>query len=261
MSCSNNLKQIALALHNYHDRYGSLPPAYVADEDGKPMHSWRVLILPYLEQQALYDIYDMDEPWNGPNNIQLLKDVPSIYACPSATGHSKRRGTCTSYVAVVGPTTPWPAPSVASFATIKDGMSNTALVVESNHEIPWLEPRDLQMDEAMALLTSGNPESSGCHRSEDFFYEYFSGRNVAIGDGRIRFLGHGIERRVWSALLGAADGIELNDSDLEGRPILNRRLRVGNCERLALFLVLVVFPLPWVWLPRKMRTTRGGDKI
>src|SRR4051794_6845264 len=55
MQCSNHLKQIGLALQNYHDDYGTLPPAYIADSTGKPIHSWRVLLLPYIEQKLLYD--------------------------------------------------------------------------------------------------------------------------------------------------------------------------------------------------------------
>ena len=77
--CANNLKQIAMALHNYAADYQALPPAFVADATGKPMHSWRVLILPYLEQQALYAQYNLSEPWDGPNNIQLLDKVPSYF--------------------------------------------------------------------------------------------------------------------------------------------------------------------------------------
>src|SRR6476469_182788 len=63
MQCSNHLKQIGLALQNYHDTFGSLPPAYLADSQGKPIHSWRVLILPFLENTTLYDRYSFDEPW------------------------------------------------------------------------------------------------------------------------------------------------------------------------------------------------------
>jgi Protein of unknown function (DUF1559) len=63
--CRNNLKQIALALHDYHQQYGVLPPAYVADASGRPMHSWRVLLLPFLEQQSLYDQYDFRKEKGG----------------------------------------------------------------------------------------------------------------------------------------------------------------------------------------------------
>ena len=69
--CRNHLKQIGLALHNYHDTYGSLPPAITRGPDGKPWHSWRILILPWLEQQDIYDRYRFDEPWDGPNNRKL----------------------------------------------------------------------------------------------------------------------------------------------------------------------------------------------
>lgn len=55
MSCGNNLRQIVVALHNYHDVYGSFPPAYIADKSGRPMHSWRVLVLPFMEQTLLYN--------------------------------------------------------------------------------------------------------------------------------------------------------------------------------------------------------------
>lgn len=70
VSCLNNLRHIELALHNYHNAHGCFPPAYIVDESGRPMHSWRVL-LPYLEQEALYDQYDFSEPWDGPNNRKL----------------------------------------------------------------------------------------------------------------------------------------------------------------------------------------------
>jgi Protein of unknown function (DUF1559) len=68
-----------LAVANYHETYGCFPPAYVADRDGKPIHSWRVLILPFLEQQELYRAYNFDEPWNGPNNRKLASRVGKIY--------------------------------------------------------------------------------------------------------------------------------------------------------------------------------------
>jgi hypothetical protein len=101
--CVNNLKQIALALHNYHDDHGCFPPAYVADANGRPMHSWRVLILPYLEQKVLYDQYDFTEPWNGPNNSKLLATPPDTYGCPSDDRTCGVTGAWpTSYLAVVG---------------------------------------------------------------------------------------------------------------------------------------------------------------
>src|SRR5262245_48474313 len=69
--CRTNLWQLGLALHNYYNEHGHFPPPYVADAAGKSMHSWRVLILPYLGRQDLYDAYDLNEPWNGPSNRKL----------------------------------------------------------------------------------------------------------------------------------------------------------------------------------------------
>src|SRR5262245_41674761 len=82
-SCKCNLKILGLALHNYHDAHGCFPPAWLADSQGRPMHSWRVLILPYIDQAALYNRYNFAEPWDGPNNVKLLDEIPPVYKCPS----------------------------------------------------------------------------------------------------------------------------------------------------------------------------------
>src|ERR1700690_1532678 len=84
--CKNHLKQLALAMHNYHDTYGSFPPAYIPDKNGRPMHSWRVLLLPFLEFGPLYDQYRFDEPWNGPHNRELAKLPIALFHCPTDTG-------------------------------------------------------------------------------------------------------------------------------------------------------------------------------
>src|SRR5580704_3157028 len=108
--CKNHLQQLALAMHNYHDQYGSFPPAYIADKDGRPMHSWRVLLLPFLEFDSLHKQYRFDEPWNGPHNRLLAEPAPSLFHCPSDTGAK----TNTSYVVVVGPKTIFPGASSTS---------------------------------------------------------------------------------------------------------------------------------------------------
>jgi hypothetical protein len=140
--CTTNLRQIAGALELYHQKYGSYPPAYVADAKGKPMHSWRTLILPYLGQSAVYDRYRFDEPWDGPHNRQLHSIAIPWYTCPAASPGSA--GTSTSYVAVVGPQTAWPGAKATKQAQFTDGFAQTLLVVEvQNSGIHWSEPRDL----------------------------------------------------------------------------------------------------------------------
>lgn len=116
--CTNNLKQIALALYNYHDAYGCYPPAYVTDSTGKPVHSWRILILPYLEQQRLYNSYDFSEPWDGPNNIKLAAQMPRIFACDGVTTNGKG---LTSYLAITGEGTAFPGAGSTKMADILDG--------------------------------------------------------------------------------------------------------------------------------------------
>ena len=105
--CKGGLFFLRFALDNYHEAYGCFPPPYIADAEGRPMHSWRVLILPFIDQAPLYNQYRFDEPWDGPNNRQLsvriVSNDYSFYHCPSdrpSTG--KLDATMTSYVAVVG---------------------------------------------------------------------------------------------------------------------------------------------------------------
>jgi hypothetical protein len=143
--CLNNLHNIGLALTMYHERYGVFPPAHIADADGKPMHSWRVLILPFLEQQDLYDRYNFDEPWNGPNNRKLADSDLWVYRCPSSKQLQN-----TSFLAVVDEATVWPGVTGRKTIHLRDGTSNTILLVESVESgIHWMEPRDLTLDDAL----------------------------------------------------------------------------------------------------------------
>ena len=83
--CRDNLKRIGLAMHMYHQTYGVFPPPCLTDENGMPIHSWRVLLLPFLDEQELYDEYRFDEPWDGPSNSRLHSRMPEIFRCNRAT--------------------------------------------------------------------------------------------------------------------------------------------------------------------------------
>ena len=146
--CQNNLHQIALALQNYHQVNGCFPPAYVADKNGKPMHSWRVLILPYMDQSPLYKAYDFTQPWDGPNNKKVLATRPIVYACPADPSACAAGAAQTSYVAVVGPNAAW-AGEKSRIAPVDfpGGASKTIMLVEvAESGIAWTEPRDLPLD-------------------------------------------------------------------------------------------------------------------
>jgi hypothetical protein len=177
MSCTNNLRNIALALQQYHDNHGTFPPAYIADAQGKPMHSWRVLLLPYFDQGNLYKQYRFDEPWDGPNNSQLHSIRPFYYQCPSDTGPR----TDTSYFAIVGPQTIWPGANATRMADITDGTPNTIILAEvANSGIHWMEPSDLDASQMSMLINAAKgPGISSGHEK---------GANVAYANGSVQFL-------------------------------------------------------------------------
>ena len=81
--CKNHLKQIGLALHNYHHEYGSFPPAYTVGEGGECLHSWRTPILPYLDQTRLSESIDLSKAWDDPANVVAYETVVHQYNCPS----------------------------------------------------------------------------------------------------------------------------------------------------------------------------------
>lgn len=105
------------------------------------MHSWRVLILPFMEQQTLYDLYNFAEPWDGPNNRRLIGMMALGYACPS---HRDSASGLTDYFVLVGPATVFPGARSTTLADVKDGPDGTLLLVEaSNLAVPWTQPQDL----------------------------------------------------------------------------------------------------------------------
>lgn len=176
--CTNNLKQIGLAMHNYHDVYNCFPPAYIPDAKGKPMHSWRVLLLPYMEQKALYDRYRFDEPWDGPNNRLLANAIVQVYRCPS---NPKTNSPTTDYVMIVGPGTISDGPSATKIQDIKDSTSNTLLVVEiPSSNIPWMKPQDLDAKSTKVAMGAAQAPGIGSRHP--------GGANVLYADGSVRFV-------------------------------------------------------------------------
>jgi len=195
--CTNQLKQIGLAMYNYHDTYKCFPPAVITDEDGKPMRSWRVAILPFVEQAPLYDQYDFSEPWDGPNNRALESMFPDTYRCPSDTASGPLNA---GYVMIVGKGTLGGEPNEAvNIARVMDGTANTILAIEvAGSDIHWMEPRDLTVEEAVTFIT--NPAATG------LLHAHPGGVNVLKADGSVRFLPESTDPEMVRSLLIRDDG-------------------------------------------------------
>jgi prepilin-type processing-associated H-X9-DG protein len=187
MTSANNLKQIALAMHNYNATYGSFPPAVVIGPDGKTPHSWRVELLPYMEQNVLFQAYKMDEPWDSPNNRNVLAKMPNIFKADTSA-----QTTASSYFVLTGPDTIFSGKAGTRIQDITDGTSNTIMVIEAKNDIPWTKPVDLDYDAKKPL-----PKFGG----------YFdNGFNAAFADGSVRFIANAIAEQTLRALITKAGG-------------------------------------------------------
>jgi hypothetical protein len=184
MGSANNLRQIGLALHSYHDRYGRCPPAVVRGTDGKPLYSWRVLLLPFLENDQLYKEFNLQEPWDSPQNRPLLARMPKVFNDP---GDRSNDPTTTFYQVLVGPQTAFENPQGPILAEITDGPSYTIMVVEAAEGVPWTKPVDVAYNPKGPL-----PRFGGHHPG---------GFGVVLGDGSYRFLSNGTDEALLRALI------------------------------------------------------------
>jgi hypothetical protein len=216
--CKNQLKQILLALDNYHDLHGCFPPAYVPGPDGEPWHSWRVLILPWIEQQGLYDQYDFGEPWDGPNNRKLAGNRALPYRCPS---EPNRTSPTTDYVAVVGTQAAWTGSRPRRLSEFRDGTASTIIVVEI----------------AGSGISSHHVLGRGYWHQEDLV------ANVALADGSVRVLADWLDQPALEAML-TIDGNERIDLDgiLEPRLRLHWPRIIAPTALIVSYLILLLRP-------------------
>ncbi|MFO0889377.1 MAG: DUF1559 domain-containing protein [Isosphaeraceae bacterium] len=188
--CTNNLKQILLASHNHEAANGHFPADY-ADKDGKPLLSWRVAILPFLEQADLYNRFKLDEPWDSPHNKELLKEMPAVFHCPDVTGGEPFT---TTYRGFSGPNAIFEKGKQVRIADITDGTSNTIFLVEAKEAVPWTKPDDLPFDEQArpSLFGAGSLHPGGF--------------NCGFADGSVKFIKTSIAPIVFRALITRAGG-------------------------------------------------------
>jgi prepilin-type processing-associated H-X9-DG protein len=192
--CTNNLKQIALALHSYEQSHNALPPAYTVDANGRPMHSWRTLILPYLEQERLYRTIDLAKPWNDPANAKALETDLPIFRCPE----SGRPRNTTTYLAIASPNGCLIPKGSRRMAEITDAHESTLMVIEAGQEnaVPWMAPIDADEPLVMSLGPTTKLHHAG-------------GMNACFVDGHVTFLKANTPEMVRRALMS----ISGNDND------------------------------------------------
>lgn len=154
--CQNNLKQILLALHTYHDAYGAFPPACTVDASGRPLHSWRTLILPFLDEPALYDSIDLSKAWDDPANASACSARVRGLQCPEADPQQFT----TRYLAIVAPGSCLQPAESHRLADVTDAPTQTLILVEvdADHAVPWMAPTDA--DERL-LLSLGSSQTLG----------------------------------------------------------------------------------------------------
>jgi hypothetical protein len=159
----NSMRIIGLAMFNYHDAHKHFPPPYTVDKNGKPLHSWRVLLLPYLEEGKLYQKIRLDEPWDSEHNKQFHNAFIKVYQNDKnlPPGHTR-------YSVVVGPQTVFPADGKGlPIHKIRDGTSNTIMMVERTQSVCWMEPTDLSFDQ---LFQTKDLAKNICFRKGRFGY-------------------------------------------------------------------------------------------
>ncbi len=170
----NNLHHIAVAMHNYQDVKKTLPSAALYDRQGQPLLSWRVLILPYMEQESLYKEFHLDEPWDSPYNLRLLPRMPQVYAPPYRVRSAKPYST--PYQVFVGKGAAFEGKHGLRLPDdFPDGTANTLLIVEAAELVPWTKPADLLFDRKRPLPALGWTPSQGF--------------NAALADGSARRIG------------------------------------------------------------------------
>ncbi len=200
IQCVNNEKHLGLAIHNYHATHKSFPPAYSVDKQGRPLLSWRVLILPFLEQESLFQEFHLDEAWDSPHNRTLIEKMPAVYRCPSSSRKLSRAGK-TTYLVPHGKATIFPGSEGTKIKDVTDGTSNTILTVDADDRlaVEWTKPQDWDVDSEADIKA--------------IFGHHPEGTNFGFADGSVRFLKETIKAKTLQLLLTRNGGEVYNPNE------------------------------------------------
>jgi Protein of unknown function (DUF1559) len=195
---TTKMRQIGLALLNYHSAHRTFPARAIFDKQGKPLLSWRVQILPMLEENELFKQFHLDEPWDSAHNKPLIAKMPAVFQDP----RRPRDGT-TTFLAAVGKGLAFEGDKPLKISQFFDGASNTILAVQANNEraVPWTKPDDLEVDLTKPTAGLGGAEPNG-----------FAALFV---DGAVTMLPKTIKPEVLSALFTRAGGEVINSDELK----------------------------------------------
>jgi Protein of unknown function (DUF1559) len=209
---SYSLRQIGQALLNYHKMKGKLPPAVVYDKNGKPLYSWRVLLLPFLDQSDLYRKFKLDEPWDSPHNVDVALQEEATRCYEPILGGMDPTG-LTRFQVLVGPGTAFERPGL-SLHDFPDGPEKTILAVEAAVPVPWSKPADLVYDPNSPLPPM---QSQFTYPVRLLCYEVYrkAGFNAVFADGNTAFIRSDTDEKTLRALITRNGGEKLTFSDRE----------------------------------------------
>ncbi len=190
ISCSNNIRQLGLAIMEYEQTFKMYPPAYTVDANGNRLHSWRTIVLPFIDQGSLYNQIDFSKPWDDPVNQRFHDMMPEVYRCPSSQSTNT-----TPYQALVGPECIFTGSERTFLRDVTDGLANTILLVEAGNsaEVPWMSPDDIGPQEFLSLISSADGAS-----------QHMGGTHVVTSDVSVKFIGNQISPEILQSFMTKA---------------------------------------------------------
>ncbi|MBN1911314.1 MAG: DUF1559 domain-containing protein [Pirellulales bacterium] len=258
LACAGKMRQLAIALQEYESQWGSFPPVCVKDSEGRPMYSWRVLLLPWLGETTLYNAYRCDEPWDSTYNKKVAAKTPDCFRCYP---YRNAKPGMTDYVAVTGPGTMWEEGCECRVKDITDGMSNTVALVEmADSQIPWNAPFDLPLEDALDT----DPKSVKTIRS------YHLGNtdgppqpvgHAALVDGTVFFVPGRLAPENFKALVTIAGGEIVDIQNLDALILPEPSPTIpGLWTKLTGVLILIVSFVYLVFRPLPEKWTRSREE-